>query len=90
MSVCLFYRLSPETFGYTLLWGVEIQLHAFIISDLDGGEWSASRPDRFTPSETAPPPSGSRWIGGWLDLIAGVDAAVTKRKNLYSYKHEMV
>jgi hypothetical protein len=28
-------------------WGVEIQLHA-LIQALDGGEWSASRPSRFT------------------------------------------
>jgi len=32
-------------------WGVEIQLHAFFISALDGGEWSASSPGRFTSME---------------------------------------
>jgi len=32
-------------------------------SALDGGEWSASRPGRFTPRERAP---GTRWIGGWV------------------------
>jgi hypothetical protein len=31
-------------------------------SALDGGEWSASRPDRFTPRKRA---SGTHWIGGW-------------------------
>jgi hypothetical protein len=37
------------------------------ISDvgLDGGEWSASRPDRFIPRERAP---GTHWIGGWAGL----------------------
>jgi hypothetical protein len=35
-------------------WGVEVQLHAFLTSALDGGEWSASRPGRFTPVERAP------------------------------------
>jgi len=24
-------------------WGVEVRLHAFLTSELDGGEWSASR-----------------------------------------------
>jgi hypothetical protein len=28
---------------------VEVQLHAFLTSVLDGGEWSASHPRRFTP-----------------------------------------
>jgi hypothetical protein len=29
-------------------WGVELQLHAFLTSERDGGEWSVSRPGRFT------------------------------------------
>jgi hypothetical protein len=29
-------------------WGVELWLHVFLTSALDGGEWSASRPGRFT------------------------------------------
>ena len=32
--------------------GVEVQLHAFLTSALDGGEWSAPRPGRFTPKKT--------------------------------------
>jgi len=40
---------------------VEVFLHAFLISALDGDEWSASDPDLFTPRETAP---GTHWIGG--------------------------
>jgi hypothetical protein len=43
---------------------------------LDGGEWSASRPGRFTPRERAP---GTHWIGGWVGPRAVVDAMV-KRK----------
>jgi hypothetical protein len=27
--------------------GVAVKLHAFLISSLDGGEWSAPRPARF-------------------------------------------
>jgi hypothetical protein len=47
-----------------------------LISALDGGEWSASRPDHFTPREWA---SGSLWIGGWVGPRAVLDAVV-KRK----------
>jgi hypothetical protein len=28
---------------------MKVQLHAFLTSALDGGEWSGSCPDRFTP-----------------------------------------
>jgi hypothetical protein len=45
-------------------------------SALDGGEWSASHPGRFTPKERA---SGTHWIGGWVDPKAVLDAVV-KRK----------
>jgi len=42
-------------------WGVEVQRQAFLTSTLERGEWSASRPGRFTPGETA---AGTHWIGG--------------------------
>jgi hypothetical protein len=57
-------------------WGVEVWLHAFLTSALDGGERSASRPDRFTPRERA---AGTHWIGGWVGPRAFLDAVV-KRK----------
>jgi hypothetical protein len=38
--------------------------------DIAGGEWSASRPCRFTPGERAP---GTHWIGGWVGPRAGLD-----------------
>jgi hypothetical protein len=47
-----------------------------LTSALDGGEWSASCPGRFTPREKAP---GTHWIGGWVDPRAVLDPAV-KRK----------
>jgi hypothetical protein len=47
-------------------------------SALDGVEWSASQPCRFTPCVKA---TGTHWIGGWVGLRAGVDA-VEKRKSL--------
>jgi hypothetical protein len=52
-------------------WGVEVYLHVFLTSALDGGEWSASHLPRFTTRERAP---GTIWIGGWLGSIAGLDA----------------
>jgi hypothetical protein len=42
----------------------------FFTSALVGGEWSASRQDRFTPEEKAP---GTHWIGGWVGPGAGLD-----------------
>lgn len=47
--------------------GVEVWLHAFLTSALDGGEWSAFRPGRFIPGERTPVPINRR-LGGpqWL------------------------
>jgi hypothetical protein len=53
-------------------------MHIFLTSALDGGEWSTSRPCRFTPGERAP---GTHWIGGWVDPRAGLDD-LEKRKFL--------
>jgi hypothetical protein len=43
---------------------MDVEIHIFLTSALDGGEWSASRPCRFTP--------GTHFIGGWVDPKAGV------------------
>jgi hypothetical protein len=72
LSLCLTKHHAMKTYC-----GVEVQLHAFLISVLDGGEWSASRPGRFTARERAP---GTRWIGGWVGPRAVLDAV--KRKIL--------
>jgi hypothetical protein len=48
----------------------------YLTSALDGGEWSASRPGRFTPRERDP---GTHWIGGWGGPRAVLDTVV-KRK----------
>jgi hypothetical protein len=58
--------------------GVDVQIHIFFTSTLVGGEWSTSRPGRFTPGERAP---GIHWIGGWVDIRAGLDD-LEKRKLL--------
>jgi hypothetical protein len=47
-----------------------------LTSALDGGEWSASRPGRFTPSDRA---LHIHWIGSWVGPGAGIDRVV-KRK----------
>jgi hypothetical protein len=47
-----------------------------LTSALDGGEWSASRPGRFTPREIT---SGTHWIGCWVGPRIVLDAVV-KRK----------
>jgi hypothetical protein len=57
--------------------GVDVYSHIFLTSALVGGEWSASRPCRFTAGENA---SGTHYTGGWLGLITGLD--VEKRKFL--------
>jgi hypothetical protein len=57
-------------------WGVEVPLHTFLTSALDGGEWSASHPGRFAPREGF---TGTHWIGGWVGPRAGLDA-VGRRK----------
>jgi hypothetical protein len=41
-----------------------------LTSALAGGEWSTSRPGRFTPGERA---TGTHWTVGWVDLRAGLD-----------------
>jgi hypothetical protein len=57
---------------------VDVQIHIFLTSAIAGGEWSASRPGRFTPRERAP---GIHWLGGWVGPKAGLDDA-EKRKFL--------
>jgi hypothetical protein len=39
---------------------IDVQMHIFLTSALVGGEWSASRPGRFTSEERAP---GTHWVG---------------------------
>jgi hypothetical protein len=47
-----------------------------LTSALDGSEWSASRPGRFTPKGRIP---GTHWIGGWVGPRAVLDAVVKKK-----------
>jgi hypothetical protein len=50
--------------------GLDVLIHIFLTSALFGGEWSASRPVRFTAGERAP---STQWIGGWVDPRASLD-----------------
>jgi hypothetical protein len=58
--------------------GVDVEIHIFLTSALVGDEWSASHSGRFTAGERVP---GTHWIGGWLNLRAGLDN-MEKRKFL--------
>jgi hypothetical protein len=58
------------------VWGTGGIAPSFLTSALDGGEWSASNPGRFTPGERAP---GTYCIEGWVGSGAGLDI-VKKRK----------
>jgi hypothetical protein len=50
--------------------GVDVQIHIFLTSALGLGEWSASRPGRFTPGESA---HGTYSMEGWVGSSAGLD-----------------
>jgi hypothetical protein len=52
---------------------MEVQMHAFLISALDGGEWSASNSASLTSGERAP---GTHWRGVWVGPRTGVNAVV--------------
>jgi hypothetical protein len=56
--------------------GVDLWIHVFLTLALVGGEWSASRPDRFNPGERD---TGTHRIGGFMGPRTGQNAA-EKRK----------
>jgi hypothetical protein len=72
LSLCCNY--APRHEGVLEEWRY-ISTHS-LTPALDGGEWSASRPGRFTPRERV---LGTRWIGGWVGPRAFLDTVV-KRK----------
>jgi hypothetical protein len=51
--------------------GLKALFHAFLTSELDGNEWSASRSGRFTLGERV---SICHSIGGCMSLRIGMDA----------------
>jgi hypothetical protein len=71
LSLCLAKHHAMKTYR-----GVEVKLHAFFTSALDGGGWSALRPGLFTPGERVP---CTQTAVGRVDPRADLDA-VEKRK----------
>jgi len=59
--------------------GMEVYLHAFLTSELDGCEWSASLTDLFPPRERVPT---THWIECCMGSRAGLDAATKRKKSL--------
>jgi len=53
--------------------GTEVQRHPFLISALDAGVWSASRPGRFTLGERAFVSHSTHRVRGWVGPRAGQD-----------------
>jgi hypothetical protein len=56
-----------------------------LTSALNRGEWSASRPGRFTPRERAP---GTHGIGGWVGPRAVLDTVVEMFKKKFERQHK--
>jgi hypothetical protein len=56
--------------------GGDVWLRAFLTFSLVEGEWSASRPGRFTPRESA---LGTHRIGGWVGPRGGLDTVVWEK-----------
>jgi hypothetical protein len=69
--MCLVKHYAMETYGSG---GIA---PPFFISALVGGEWSASRPGRFTP--------GTHWIRGWVGPRVDLEA-IKKREILYCWE----
>jgi hypothetical protein len=55
--------------------GVDLYIH-ILTSARAGGEWSVSRPGRFTAGERVP---GTHWLGGWVDPRRGLDDVKGKK-----------
>jgi hypothetical protein len=58
-----------------MYWEVQVYLHTFLTSALDGGEFSASRLGRLTPEVRVP---DTHWTGGCVGPRAGLDAMVKR------------
>jgi hypothetical protein len=64
-------KQSCPTTRHEGAWGERrYSFYSFLTSALDGGEWSASRPDRALSRERTP---GAHCTGGWVGLRAGLD-----------------
>jgi len=59
--------------------GVESQLHAFLNSALDGGEWLISRSGSFTLGARI---ADTNWIGGWMGPRVDLDTGCKEKRSL--------
>jgi hypothetical protein len=57
---------------------VEVQLHAFLNSALDGGQWPASLPGSFIPGERD---LGTHWISWWAGPETSGEKITTRTGN---------
>jgi hypothetical protein len=55
MLSLVFKHRAVKTYG-----GVEVYIHSYIITAIEGGEWSASRPGRFEATQHPPVTNGGR------------------------------
>jgi hypothetical protein len=72
LPVCLI----KQTPSHEDVWDSSGIAALFLISALDGGEWSASCPCCFTPRVRA---TDTHWIGGWVGPIASLDATEIRK-----------
>jgi hypothetical protein len=72
LSLCLL----NEVLSHEDVWGSGGIAPPFLISALDGGEWSAWRPGCFNRGEIG---DDAHWIRGWVSLRAHLDVV---EKNL--------
>jgi len=64
---------SAEHHAMKAYWEMEVQIHAFLTSILDG---DASRPGGFTHRESTPV---TQRIGGWVGPRAGLNAGARRK-----------
>jgi hypothetical protein len=60
---------------------VEVKLHIFLTSALDGFEWLASRPGHFNPKEWAPVRKSVPTPTEWMTLTRLFKKNLEKRQN---------
>jgi hypothetical protein len=70
-------RALTEHHTMKACWGMEVQLHAFLTTALDGGEWPASQLGAALSPGKEPPVT--HWIGDLVGPRTGLDTVV-KRK----------
>jgi hypothetical protein len=63
--------------------GADIQLHSFLTSGHDGGEWSVLRPGLCTHTEVPRYPLSRRLVRGWLDPRVSLD--FSERRNIFCH-----